>query len=87
MLLSKKLNQTVKSKVLRKLLVADLLDVVVEAVVEDAVLEDLVGKDFLAQALVLEVLSQALSAKLKLIKVEAVLKAFFCKDGLWKALC
>ena len=77
MLLIKKLNQTIESKVLHKLLVVDFVDVVVKAVGEDLVgkdlLKDLFLKGLLLQALLLEVLSQASSAKLKLIKVKAVL--------------
>ena len=91
MLLIKKLNQTIESKVLLKLLVVDFVDVVVKAVGEDVVLQDLVVKDLL-QDLLLEVLSQASLAKLKLIKVKAVLgidvlQALGRKAGLWKALC
>ena len=84
-MLIKKLNQTIESKVLLKLLVVDLLNEVVEAVCEDLVLQDFVVKDLLVQALSLEALSQALIAKLKLIKV----KAGLCKDkhqALGKAL-
>ena len=84
--MDKKLNQNTESKVLLKLLVAFVVDDVAKAVCEAGVLEDVVGKDgvnklflkdllLLLQALFLGVLSQASIAKLKLIKVKAVLKA------------
>ena len=72
MLLIKKLNQTIESKVLLKLLVVDFVDVVVKAGGEDAVLQDLVVKD-LFQDLLLKGLNQAPIVKLKLIKVKVVL--------------
>ena len=49
-MLIKKLNQTIESKVLLKLLVVDLVDVVVKAVGEDVVLQALVGKDLLQRS-------------------------------------
>ena len=87
-MLNKKLNQ---SKVLLKLLVV-LKDVVGKAVIEAVLLKEVVGKDvvnklllkvLLLQALLLEGLSQATSAKLKLVKVEAVQ----CKGGLEALVC
>ena len=60
MLLIKKLNQTIESKVLLKLLVADLLDEIVEAVGEDLVLQDLVVKDLLKDLVLKAVLLKAL---------------------------
>ena len=85
MWLIKKLNQSTESKVLLKLLVAVVVDDVAkavgEALVEEDLLEDLLLKGLLLQALSLEGLNQASSAKLKLIKVEAVLKALVCKVG------
>ena len=59
------------------------MDDVAKAVGEDLVDKDLLHKLFLKglllQALLLEVLSQASSAKLKLVKVKAVLKALVRK--------
>ena len=87
-MINKKLNQ---GKVLLKLLVV--LKVVVEqAVFEADLLKDVVVKGdvnklllkvLLLQAFLLEDLSQATSAKLKLVKVEAVQ----CKGGLEALVC
>ena len=64
-LLNKKLNQSMKSKVLLKLLVAVVVDDVSKAVCEELADEDVVHKLFLKgllfQAFLLEVLSQASS--------------------------
>ena len=60
MLLIKKLNQTIESKVLLKLLVVVLLDGVVEAVGEDIVLQDLVVKDLLQDLVLKAILLKAL---------------------------
>ena len=91
MLLIKKLNKSIESNVLCKLLVLLVVKVEFEAVNEDAVvvlfkallLEDDVVKVVLLQAFFLEALSQTSLAKLKLLKV----KAGCCKDVLCKALC
>ena len=60
MLLIKKLNQTIESKVLLKLLVVDWVDVVVEAVGEDLVLQDLVVKDLFKDLVLKAILLKAL---------------------------
>ena len=89
-LLNKKLNQSTENKVLFKLFVAvvvdDAAEAVCEALVDKDVVHKLFPKGFLVQALLLEVLSHAASAKLKLIKVKAVLKALVGQAGLWEAL-